>query len=69
MSGFRKKDFLGMDSSEILGEIHGFVDERALNSDGASPEDIKEIKLALDAWCKDEFGVVPMELLLKRRAH
>ena len=69
MSSFREKDFFGMDSSEVLGEIHGFVDVRVLNSDGATPEDIKEIKLALDAWCKDRFGVVPMELFLKRRAH
>jgi len=69
LSSFKEKDLIGKPASEVLGEVHGFVDERVLHNDGATPDDLKEIKAALDAWCKDTFGVVPIDLLKKRTSH
>ena len=67
MSSFKNKGFDSKeDASVILGEVHGFVDERALHGQGMKPEEIKELKDALDTWCREKFGVVPMELLMKR---
>ena len=69
VSSFNEKSLIGSDPLDVVSQIHGFIDERVLNNDGATPLDLTEIKAALDGWTKDKFGFTPMGIMTGKETH